>query len=234
MPLDPGSIPGSSTKKVLFKATNWVRAATTSIGVGWIMPGVSGFNRHDTATSATRRRGLHDPSPSCLGARRGGGDGGHHSRRGPWPAADEVSDQHSHGQAGLRALRSAQRRRQFSAWAALSSTARAVPERCGGLVWRRPGPCESRARESRARESYEPHKSYEPCAAYEPREPDEFCDPNQFCDPNDLNESDEPAGSEERRLTTPHFSPPAAWLVAPSKTSADRRPSGRVKLMLPA
>ena len=38
----------------------------------------------------------------------------------------------------------------------MSSTARAVPERCGGLVWRRPGPCESRAREY-----YEPDESYQ-------------------------------------------------------------------------
>ena len=62
------------------------------------------------------------------------------------------------GQAGLRALRSAQRRRQFPAGAALSSTARAVPERCGGLVWRRPRRCESHAREPYD-ESYGPDES---------------------------------------------------------------------------
>ena len=74
-------------------------------------------------------------------------------------------------QAGLCALRSTQRRRQLPARAALSSTARAVPERCGGLVWRRPRPCESHARES-----YEPDESDKPC---EPDESDDSCEPGQ-------------------------------------------------------
>ena len=54
---------------------------------------------------------------------------------------------------------------------ALSSTARAVPERCGGLVWRRPRPCESHARES-----YEPDKS---------REPDDSCEPDDSYGPDE-------------------------------------------------
>jgi hypothetical protein len=68
----------------------------------------------------------------------------------------------------------------------LSSTARAVPERCGGLVWRRPRPCESHARESyepdKSREpddSCEPDDSYGPDESYEPDQSYESCEPGQ-------------------------------------------------------
>jgi len=72
----------------------------------------------------------------------------------------------------------------------LSSTARAVPERCAGLVWRRPRPCESHARES-----YEPDKSYEPDDSYEPDqsyESDESCEPDDSYEPDQSYESCEP------------------------------------------
>ena len=82
----------------------------------------------------------------------------------------------------------------------MSSTARAVPERYGGLVWRRPRPCESHASESYEPDrSYEPDKSYEldrsyeSCAAYEPREPNESCA---------ADESHEPGGSGQCTVTT--------------------------------
>jgi hypothetical protein len=123
-----------------------------------------------------RQRRSHDLQPSCFGARHRRG-GGHRPRAGPCPAADEVSDQHPQGQAGLRALRSAQRRRQFPAGAALSSTARAVPERCGGVVWRRPRP-----RESHAHESYQPYKPNKP---RDTNESDQPCDPTGACESYD-------------------------------------------------
>jgi hypothetical protein len=79
-------------------------------------------------------------------------------------------------------------------------------------VWRRPGPCESRARESS--DSDKPHESYEsygPCADYEPREPDECCDANESRDSDESldsdesrgpNESNEPGGAGQSTVTT--------------------------------
>jgi hypothetical protein len=73
----------------------------------------------------------------------------------------------------------------------LSSTARAVPERCGGLVWRRPRPCESHA-----------HESYEPDRSYEPYEPSESYEPCELSESYDPNESHEPGGSGQCTVTT--------------------------------
>jgi hypothetical protein len=82
----------------------------------------------------------------------------------------------------------------------LSSTARAVSERCGGLVRRRTRPCK-----------------YHPRESYEPREPNESCDPDRSCEPNksfdlnescdhnechDYNESPEPSASRQCPVTT--------------------------------
>jgi hypothetical protein len=68
----------------------------------------------------------------------------------------------------------------------LSSTARAVPERCGGLVWRRPRPCESHARKPaepdesyESDESYNPDESDESDPSHQPDESDESCEPEQ-------------------------------------------------------
>jgi hypothetical protein len=130
--------------------------------------------RETATTTIPLKRSSYDLSPCSVGARHCRG-GHRRPRAGSCPAADEVSDQHPQGQAGLRALRSAQRRRQFPAGAALSSTARAVPERCGGVVWRRPRPCESHASEP-----------------YQPDKPNKPNKPNKPCD---TNESDEPRGS---------------------------------------
>jgi hypothetical protein len=130
-------------------------------------------------------RSAHDLSPCYRGARRFGG-GDHRPCPGPCRSADEVFNQHPQRQAGLCALRFTQRRRQLPARAALSSTARAVPERCGGLVWRRPRPCESHARES-----------YEPDRSYEPREPNESCDPDDSYGPDESDESYNPDESCE-------------------------------------
>jgi hypothetical protein len=62
-----------------------------------------------------------------------GGD--HRPRPCACAAASAVFDQHSQRQAGLYSLRSAQRRRQLPAGAALCWTARSVPARCARLVW---------------------------------------------------------------------------------------------------
>jgi hypothetical protein len=108
-----------------------------------------------------------------------------------------MPDQHPQGQAGLRALRSAQRRRKLPAGPALSPAARAVPERCGGLVWRRPGPCQSHARCSD-----EPDWSSgdydEPDESQEPRELSDSYDLNYSSDPNDHHE---PADSGQWAVT---------------------------------
>ena len=65
----------------------------------------------------------------------------------------------------------------------MSSTARAVPERCGRLVWRRPGPCEYHARES-----YEPDRFCEPDESYESYQSDESDnsdEPDEAYQPNE-------------------------------------------------
>lgn len=101
-----------------------------------------------------------------------------------------MSEQHAQRQAGLRALRSTQRRREFPAWAALSSTARAVPERCAGMVWRRPGSCESHAYQScEPNESYESDQSYQPEGSYEH---DQSYESDQFYEPEGSYEHDQP------------------------------------------
>jgi hypothetical protein len=130
------------------------------------------------------QRSSHDLSPCCVGARRCVG-GGRRPRPGSCRAAGEVLDQHPKRQAGLRPLRSAQRRRQLPAGATLPSTARSVPERCRRLVWRR-----ARPREPRAHESYQ---SYDPNKSDYPDESDESNAPHAYesDDPNKSNDLDE-------------------------------------------
>ncbi|SOX52774.1 hypothetical protein MAAFP003_1441, partial [Mycobacterium ahvazicum] len=90
-------------------------------------------------------------------------------------------------------LRSAQCRRQFPAGAALSATARAVPERRGRLVWRRPRPGDSNLHHAYDSDNPdEPDRDYQPHesdAADDVRKPNEFREPYEFrdelCDSND-------------------------------------------------
>ena len=84
-------------------------------------------------------------------------------------------------------MRSAQCRRELPAGAALSPTARAVPERCAGLVRRRTRPCESHTHESaQSDESDQPNKPDESDESDEPRdlnvasEPDDFGGSGQY------------------------------------------------------
>jgi hypothetical protein len=67
----------------------------------------------------------------------------------------------------------------------LSSTARAVPERRGGLVRRRPRP-----RDYHARESYDPDKPSAPDQFDKPCATHEFCDTNEFCGANEFCHAD--------------------------------------------
>jgi hypothetical protein len=68
----------------------------------------------------------------------------------------------------------------------LSRTARAVPERCAGLVWHT-GRFAS-AEPGEPDESCEPD---EPDASCEPCEPDEPCDPDESYQPDESDESDD-------------------------------------------
>jgi hypothetical protein len=87
-------------------------------------------------------------------------------------------------------VRSAQRRRQLSAGAALPSAARAVPEGCCRLVWRRAGPGKSHAHESsQPDEPDQSHESYQPDQCYQPDEHDEPDDYYQSDDYDDYDQS---------------------------------------------
>jgi hypothetical protein len=59
----------------------------------------------------------------------------------------------------------------------LSSTARAEPERCGGVVRRRPRPCESHTHEP-----YQPNKPCDTNESDEPRDPNGACESYDFGD----------------------------------------------------
>lgn len=74
----------------------------------------------------------------------------------------------------------------------MSSTARAVPERCAGVVWRRSRPCDSHTLES-----HKPDKSYKPCADYELGESNASCDPDDYYDLDDYYNPDDSYGCDE-------------------------------------
>ena len=125
----------------------------------------------------------------CVGGGRRTGPGSCRSI-GAAGSTGEMFDQHPQ-KAGPGSLRSAQRRSQLSAGVPLPSAARAVPERCGRLVWRRPGPC-----------SHAPGR----CTSDESDQPDE------------PNESDEPHESDESDAPTPPASP--AIPTSPTTTTS--------------
>lgn len=109
-------------------------------------------------------------------------------------------------------MRSPQRRRQFPAGAALSSAARAVPERCGRLVWRGTRPCHYHAHQPGEPDgSHDPDDSYQSGAVdklhdtHESRDVYQSDDLNHLGDshdPDHLDDSHEPVGSRQRGLTT--------------------------------
>jgi hypothetical protein len=72
----------------------------------------------------------------------------------------------AHAEPPVKCLTNTQKGKQvYVPWAALPSTARSVPERCGRLVWRRARPCESHTHES-----YDPNDPNEPYQSHDPNE----------------------------------------------------------------
>jgi hypothetical protein len=100
--------------------------------------------------------------------------------------------------AGLGSLRPAQRRRQLSSGVPVPSAARAVPERCGRLVWRRPGPGSHAPGRSTSATSDQFDEPYQPDDPDEPRNHNE---PQESYQPHELHEPYEFVGSGQYTLT---------------------------------